>query len=179
MKVSYETAQENYLLLKGLPEHVKLCVHPKTGKLTVEDRWLSSARRFWNQNSRHCLLEPLRLTFSLTYDQDDFQTVVSRLRTILEVTYANDSKFLKDLFQMLQQVVLESKTYSSGRINQVASVYPETVRRRVAIQPGDIVIDFEGVPSEDCTDYEYDEDDKCEPVGCYSIYDWIKQIAHQ
>lgn len=176
MELSIATAQENYELCKTLPEYTKLRVNQSTGKLATEDRWFSSARRYWGQNSRQCIIDPLRQTFVLMIEEPDLPQVVSHTSGTLTTTYPDDFEFQKSLSKMITEIsnlhLTKKKEHPIGRIHETAFVEPAAVRKRIkTTDDGDVVIDFDGIPSEDCSDLDINEKSV---YGCYGMWDWFK-----
>jgi len=175
MQVSNIIANENYDLCKNIPEHTKLRVNQRTGKLMVEDRWFSSARRYWGQNSRQYLIEPLRQTFVLMIEEPDLVEVVSNTSATLTITYPDDLEFQKQLSKMVIQIsnlhLTKKKEHPIGRIHETATVFePASIRKRIVTNnDGDVVIDFDGTTSEDCSDLDIQD-----TYGCYGVINWFK-----
>ena len=94
LDMSIDTAIANYALLRALPAYTKLCVDRSTGKMTLENRWFPSTRRYITGDSRKDLTVPIERTFLLISRHPNFPAkevdeTIAHARNQLELLYPN------------------------------------------------------------------------------------------
>jgi hypothetical protein len=65
VKLSVAVASANFSLLRSLPEKTKIYVYKKNGQMSLDNRYLSGARRWAGGASRSDVIGPLRQTFQV------------------------------------------------------------------------------------------------------------------
>lgn len=110
-----EVAVANYKFLKALRPLKKVTVD-ETGRLCYDRRWVQSARRYWNGDSKEQLLEIIETTFNTLHESnplnnEDEQSVLEHLLDVLKKTYP---AYL-DLHKLLANLLERSRLVEAHR----------------------------------------------------------------
>lgn len=141
MNLSNIIAIENYALLRSLQPFTRLIANKDTGKLTIDDRWLSSARRYANGDSRHDIIEPINLTFKYAISivpEEEVEETINHVNNTLSQTYPYEG------FKFIVPITI-TKSPAIVTPNEVkVEVETDSIRRRNNAPDLRIPIDLDG-----------------------------------
>lgn len=104
LRVTRETATLNFALLRQLPAFTKIYVDKTTGQMSLDNRWLSGARRYMDGSSRSDLVDPLKQTFLLmraTATAEELVSTFNHTRERLVELYPGSEAFFDEMEQTL------------------------------------------------------------------------------
>lgn len=112
--MNLEVARNNYEVLRTLPFDTKLRVEETNegAKLTLEDRWFTSGRRYWEQTSK-LVLKPITDTFLFMKDEHDVLDVLANTAEKLKKLYPDNTE-INEMLQNISNSLVRSEAHTEA-----------------------------------------------------------------
>lgn len=112
-------AEHNFQIFTNLEPYQKLIVDSQN-KVTIDERWVQSARRTITGDSRVDIVEPIENTFTYAIENNfvDVEKTLEHLSTTLDVTYPDFEavqKLIRRLLKRKRERDTEEQARDTGR----------------------------------------------------------------